>query len=64
MLLHYLEEDVLNIKTKVFIDYLTRYKFMSKKYKGKNKVKILYILRNIFIKMLEGYIIYINTAII
>ena len=64
MFLYYLKEDTLNTKTKILIDYLTRYKFILKKLKGKNKVKMLYILRDIFIKMLDDYIIYINTAII
>jgi hypothetical protein len=37
---------------------------MPKKLKGKNKVKMLYTSRDIFIKMLEGYIIYVNTIVI
>jgi hypothetical protein len=64
MFLYYLKEDTLNTKTKILIDYLTRYKFILKKLKGKNKVKMLYTLRDIFIKMLEDYIIYINTVVI
>jgi hypothetical protein len=53
----------LDAEIKILRDYLTRYKFMPKHLKDRNKVEVLCTLRDMFIKMLEGYIIYVNAAV-
>jgi hypothetical protein len=54
--------NALNAEIKMLTNYLARYTYMLRYFKGKKKVKVQSTLRDMLIKMLKSYITYINAT--